>query len=664
MKRALAALAALWMLFAPALARADKTMVVLETATPYWAKSNDDNLAWLRQRKEVQATMETMGFDADVFFDWQVPTISALTGSFAGRTYGGLVLVGTRFGSTPSGWCSKDSLTLYGPWDGVGGRPTNAQRKPILFIGVPNVSGNGSAWISSSTCSTGTGMSIGTFPSGGASRSAFLAGSNLAWKEWDCIYQVPRGALTTPGPDGKYVITRTIVGFKMSDAANYRSGGDFRCLNCDDVGSTTPAASDSLGIVWARYIDAEPTSRRQAMFFAWPTANTAYGGGTYSQAAMCIALAALDSASGGKLAGQTPGWKPTEMALVIGRGFSESSPTSSPAVPTNYGGIARRGGVLGNDPDSTRIQETLSDMGSWGVVWTVTAAPDSAIANRGFLPWWERLRRVQYAVEVTNGAWTGAKLNATSKYATNDPFGRLRSRALGYYGNPMADNDTTMQALLRFARMRLDSIAPGRASRAVFPCHYDGIPSNFALRQLPNIDTYNMVLWTAGYRVVVFAPDLANSNPGMTWGRKGSLTQSDWATDNYAFGSAEIRYNVYTDSTAKVRIGSMLHVQCPTGLIAEAPNANLIMSHNAANDFLQGVFTRIGLSQDYQDYYHSFRQPRRIFRVEAYSLGGQSAADNPNRYGYWQMKQVVMSMQAVNKVAGRELVRFVYAGDL
>lgn len=58
------------------------------------------------------------------------------------------------------------------------------------------------------------------------------------------------------------------------------------------------------------------------------------------------------------------------------------------------------------------------------------------------------------------------------------------------------------------------------------------------------------------------------------------------------------------------------------------------------------------------------RSTRRIFRVEAYSLGGQSAADNPNRYGYWQMKQVVMSMQAVNKVAGRELVRFVFAGDL
>lgn len=655
MKRILAALAALWMLCAPSLARADKTMVVLETATPYWSNpATGDGLAWLRQRKEVQATMETMGFDSDVFFDWQVPTINALTGTFASRNYGGLVVVGARFGSNPSGWCSFDSLTLYKPWDGASGRPTNAQRIPMLFFGVPNVSGNGSAWISSSTCSTGTGMAVGAFNAAqGPNRSAFLAGSNLVWKEWDCIYQVPRHATPPPG------ILRTIVGFKMSDAANYRSGGEFRCLNCDDVGSTTPATSDSLGIVWARYIDAAPTSLKQTMIFAWPTANTAFGGGTYSQAAMCQALAALDSVSGGKLAGKTPGWEPTEMALVIGRGFSESRPTTSPTPPTNYGGFAREG-----NPDSTRSKTRIADMGTWGARFTVTAAPDSMIANRGYLQWWDQLKNVQYAVEVTNGTWTLAKLNATSKYATNDPFGRLRARAIGYFGNPMADNDTTMQALLRFARMRVDSIAPGRASRAVFPCNYDGIPSNFALRQLPNIDTYNMALWTAGYRVIVWAPDMANSNPGMTWGRKGQATQSDWATDNYAFGSAEVRYNVYSDSTARTRIGSILHAQCPTGLIAEFPSTNFTMSHNAANDFLQGVFTKIGLSQDYQDYYHSFRQPRRIFRVEAYSLGAQSDSDNPNAYGYWQMKQVVMSMQAVNKIAGRELVRFVYAGDL
>lgn len=667
MKRFLAALAALWMLLVAHPATAEKMLFVIKTRTSYGDKSNSDARTHLLQRMEVQKTAETLGIDGDFFFDYQVPTKNALTSNHNGVQYGGTVIVGARFGTALSGLCYEDSLTLYSVWDGNSGRPTNAQRRPILFMCVPNVSGNNSALLTYSTagsppaCSTGTALSISTFASigaGGQVRSAFLAGSSMTWKEWDCIYPVPRLSTAPPG------ILRTIVGFKITPANTYVSGGDYRCGDdCDDVGSTIQTTSDSLGILWARYIDSAPTSRKQAMFFCWPTANTAFGGGTYSQAAMAMGLAALDSAAGKTMIGQRPGWKPVEMALVIGRGFSESTPNTAPTPPSNYGGIARTGGAGGNAPDSVRIKATLDLMGAWGVPWTVTACPDSVAINKGFLSWWSRLKSVQYAVEVTNGTWTGAKLNSTSKFATNDPFGHLSARAIGYYGNPMAADDTTMQALAKFAKDRIDSVT-GAASRAIFPAHYDGIPINFALRKLPNIDTYNMALWTAGYRVVVFAPDMANSNPSMTWGRKGQLTQSDWATDNYSFGSAEVSYPVFTDSTARTKIGRITHVMCPTGLIAEYPSSNLVMNHNAANDFIQSVFTGIGLSQDYQNYYHSFRQPRRIFRVEAYSLGAQSAVDNPNRYGYWQMKQVVMSMKALNQIAGRTVVKFVMAGDL
>lgn len=656
MRRVIAALAALWMLVAQT-ADAGKLMGVYKTYTPYLlTKGTADSRAWDLQRREVQSTMETLGIDCDLFADYQVPTINALTSNMYGVQYEATLIIGPRMDLTSAGYCRDDSLTLYAPWDGTGGKPTQAQRKPILFIGVPVVSGVGGAWKTSATCSTGTDMTIGVFPTAqGPARSAFLAGSDLVWKEWDCIYPVPRAATPPAG------ILRTLIGFKMTTANNYVSGGDYRCDYCDDVGSTMPSTSDSLGPLWARYRDAKDTSPQ---IYCWPTANSANGGGTYSQAIMAAGFAALDSVCGWRLIGQRPGWKPVEMSLVVGRGFSESTPNTSPTPPSAYGGIARRSGVTGNEPDSNRTKVRIAKMGTWNIPWTVLSSPDSMIANRGFLSWWEQLNTVQYAVEVTNGTWASQPLNATSKYAVNDPFGRLRARAIGYYGNPIADDDTTMQGLLRFARQRIDSVVPGRASRAVFPAHFDGIPSNFPLRQLPNIDTYNMALWTAGFRVVVFAPDISNSNPGMTWARKGTLTQSDWATDNYAFGAGEVSYPVFTDSTARTRIGRILHAQCPTGLIAEYPNKNLMMTHNAANDFLQGVFTRIGLSQDYQDYYHSFRQPRRIFRVEAYSLGAQSAVDNPNAYGYWQMKQVVMSMKAVNALAGRTVVKFVYAGDL
>lgn len=664
MKRILAAVAALFLLIVPTV-KADRLAIVYSTRTPYSAKTTDDNTSWLSLRRVVQSVADKLGMDYDIFPDYAFPTIYGfnVTAGFPPhtRSYAATAYIGYRAGTQVSGDFSADSFTVFSPWNGAGGRPTNQQRNPIVLFGTPTINNSSGAWQSAALCSTGVSVALSPFSSlgyGGQSHSAYLVGTNFVWKEWDNLYPLPRIATPPPG------ILRTIIGFKTANATPFASGGDYRCQDCDEIiGGTSAAASDTLGPLWARYIDSAPTSRSQAMFFCWPAPNHSYRGGSYSAASIAQAFVALDSAAGGKLIGVRPGWKPIDIALVIGRGFSRSAPTTAPTLPTNYGGVAFNGGA-GGFTDTTRLYQTAGDVGRLGAPITLTVNIDSVQANWQENRYWAQIPSIQYALESTSGAISSSKTTRASKYRIADPFGAQRARAIGYFGNPIADDDTTMQGLLRFGRARIDSIWPGKASRAVFPCNYDGIPSNFPFRSLPNINTYNMALWTAGFRVVAFAPDYPNTSPSNTWSLNGS-GNAVWATENAWFGPAEQRYPVFTDSASTTKIGSVFHVAVPTGFIAEYSNKNLIMAHNAANDFVQGIFTDNGVAQDYINYYHSFRQPRHILRYEAYSLYSNNV-DEPNRYGYWQMKSVVHSMKALNALSwkGREIVRFVYAGDL
>lgn len=677
MRRLLAALAALYLLAAPAEAAvAVPAKLVILTPTSY---ANADNRAYGVQLRAWTQALDNLGvYHTEVRAD-QMWGCDQLTGTLRsyGRSGAGTVtnsydvVIALPWYSAMS--TSMDSVTKYSYWTGANASlPANSARVIQIFAGPPAASGITSASFGpTSTCSTGvksfTLTNPGSITPDRRAMTAYLAGSSIVWKEWTGVQAAGMNTLAdaTPG------ILRPVLGFKTSAAGRATVGGDASrynaCFDCDSMISYSTDYPDSA-YLWARYRDAND---RAPMIYSFMGPQP-FGAYSYSIAAIVGAISMADSLLGGRLIGQKPGWTPLKASIYIAGGFKHSTATASYAT---FDG----GGVFVGD--TTFLKTTLDSLAGLGVPVTLGVNVDTIASYPNEKAWFARYTNFKYAIESTTGAWGTAPNgpNAGEASATRhvDLFGYERDRTMGYWGQTCTTAaDTSVACNLLSARAIIEAAWPGKFCGAVAPLKLDMIPAQYTRfvsgsgyhPSVPDLDSTNTALYWAGIRTVIVGPDHVDTSPNTSWSLNGASAQVVAGSYKAAF-NAQRRRTVYADPATKTTpIGSIFYAVRQLDN-AESPGSDFnlgstsVNTHNYAGDFVQGLFTNLRLNNDYRFYYHTFRTQNTVFRHELGAFAG-SGDGTGKRSGWWQVKYAVNQIKAINRLAGRTVVQFVYADEL
>lgn len=618
--------------------------------------------------RDLRAAADLLGMDYDVLPQNVLHGNTAAQGQDLdlGLGAGSIVIGGVtkNYGASVHFWWggaftkawgyNPDTLTRVAAW------PSKSQ----LFIGPPAALGS-TQWSTSSTCSTGIGASSVGLPFGngegsdggksnGRASSVYLAGNQLMWKNWNCLY--PLGLSTTASWPG---ITRGIIGIKTVLAtATYNT-----CNACD--GGTRSDPPDSVTMWYRQRTTGTGAPYGSRLIFAWPAAQ-----GSNNMAIMqyVMALAALDSASGGRLIGQVPGWTPKKLAIYVDKYLFRSNYTAT-GNDDNHGLYF---------PDSTSYWAHTDSLDALGVPYTLAFQADrDTIARYPYdLVRLRRLVNARFTPEIHRGAY--AAQGGSTRYAQRDVFGANLTRPL--YNSPPpyapANGDTSVYAGLVFARALADSLFPGRVSRAIYPPGGDWVPKQYTSRaNLPDKNELAKAIWYAGFRTLLIDPDRPDLNPNMSFATATGGTFVSGATDPEGLFAAERRIKVYSDSTYTLSGGfggASQGQQSPVGSVffaavrsmrAESAALNLNITHNYSEEFLWGALTGNWYRTDIAFYYHYFHTPLSVLMMSSGYMGGDGTGSN-QAAGWWQIKWTVNQIKAVNKLAGRTVIRIVDAGEL
>lgn len=673
MRRLLAALAALYLLVAPAVANAVAARVLVVTPARY--PSNDDR-AFQNQLRAWTMSLDALGvYHTEVRAD-QIWGCDMLTGTLR---YGGRAPLGTRTTSYDAvitvPWfsafsTSHDSLTRYSFWDGSStSLPANASRVIQIMAGPPATNSITSAtWGPTAQCSTGvksfTLVSNGTTGYVGPARSTYLAGTSLVWKTFYDM-QAPRMNIASDATPG---ILRPVFGWKTSAAGGPTVGGAGHrfelCFDCDSMVTYDSNYPDSA-FLWARYMYATDT---HPVIYAWQGPGMSFGGGTYSTSAIVGAIAMADSLLGGRLIGQKPMWEPLKASIYIGHGFTHSTGATSYAT-FDGGGVA--------SGDTTFLKQTLDSLAKLGVPVTLGVNVDSIASYPNEKAWFANYTNFKYAIESTTGAWgtapNGPNAGAASSTRHVDLFGYERDRTMGYWGQTcLTAADTSVACNLITARAIIEAAWPGKFCGAVSPTKADFIPAQYTKfvtgsgyhPSVPDLDSTNTALFWAGIRTVIVDPDIVDTSPNTSWSLNGAQAQITAGSYKAAFNTQR-RRTVYADPFTKTTaVGSIFYADRElVNAEATGSNMNLSLQHNYTEDFMQGLFTNLRNLSDTRFYYHTYRSRNSVFKTEIGAFAGIGDGTG-KRSGWWQVKHVVNQCKAINALAGRTVVKFVYADDL
>lgn len=671
MRRLLAALAALYMLAAPAVASAAAARALVITPASY---PNNDDRAFQNQLRAWTMTLDALGVYHTEVREDNIWGCDMLVGTVrkGGRAFFGTdtthydVVVSVPFYSARS--TSLDSVSRYSYWTGASqSLPANHNRVIQIMAGPPSISGITSAtWGPTASCSTGvksfTMVATAAIGISGPTRTTYLAGSDLVWKNFYGM-QGPRMNVLSDATPG---ILRPVFGWKTSAANSDGNVGGSRfekCFDCDSMITYSSTFPDTA-IMWARYMTGNTAA---PMIFTWQGPNMAFGGGNYATAPIVGSIAMADSLLGGRLIGQKPGWSPLRAAIYIGSGFKHSAGATSYAT-FDGGGVA--------SGDTTFLKTTLDSLAGLGVPITLGVNVDSIASYPNEKAWFANYRNFKYAIESTAGAWgtapNGPDASAASSTRHVDLFGYERDRTMGYWGQTCTTAaDTSVACNLLSARAIIEAAWPGKFCGAVAPTKLDLIPAQYTKFRtseyhpsVPDLDSTNTALYWAGIRTVIVGPDHVDTSPNTSYSLNGAGAFVAAASYKAAF-NAERRRTVYADPATKTTpIGSIFYAtRMLDNAESSGSNLNLTLQHNYSEDFMLAFFTNLRNLGDTRFYYHTYRSRSSVYRTELGSFAGVGDGTG-KRSGWWQVKHVVNQCKAFNTLAGRTVVQFVYADEL
>jgi hypothetical protein len=639
----------------------------------------------------ITHTLDELGVSYDVLNQQSTPTnqIKNATINFPGgatRSYAAFIHVGYNrnynglFGVGANGsyyWAdgyNPDSLMM----------PTRSwSNVPNIFVGPASWQGvtfdyNGSAaWPYPAACSTGIQATARWSGAGffadttGFCATAYLPHSAEVWKDFSST----DGLNTTVSPvAGGFVrvnstpgINRTIVGISRSFPVGLNTS-----RNTDDFEyrRSSQAECDSF-LLLARY---KVGNTANPIIFVYPNA----GGGTNPQYALfAMAVAVADSASGRQIIGQTQGWQPKKIAVYVSRAFSKN----------NYfrdAGAHNRRGLYSDfsKSDSVFFKASIDSLNALDIPITVGCNPESISVATGLWEksWWKRLSRVEFSPETFTGAIqfsADSGLGRADSLSVVDAWGKQRARKfLNPSGNLgrfcYLDNDTSVSCLLTYARDRLIQQGMVPLSRAICPPDFDHIPVG---SRTVSWDSLGTAMLSAGFDHLITNPD-DQAATQVNWSVDGNGVPFDGTQEQKMVtgfnGDRRLIYNPGTGALA----GEL--VMCPTRLITDPSSATTTMdplynivnpSHSYSNEFFQGFFGNTWYASDKAYYYHTFRSKFSVWTIRAGELGRYptnpaSAATGKSRFGYWYTKWMVNQAKAINTLAGRTVIKFVYVDEL
>lgn len=643
----------------------------------YYGSSGNADASGRQQIGKWLELLDVMGVQYDVLPQSVCPTNQIARGliSFpAGtRTYSAFIHIGWKIGGTNAPGYNPDSLWRAG--DAVSTR-ARWSTVPQIFCGPTSTSSVDFA--GTAACTTAVnGLPSSFFGADvGISTHAFLTNGPEVWHEYssDNVLAVPPasfgvfyGAMTrnTAITSG---ITRTIVGISRRTPGAWTGMAG---TTIDDFARPAQTSADTFALM-ARYRSA---TEKAPIIFLYPNP----GNGTNpSVSLMAMAVAVADSASGGQIIGQKPGWMPRKIAVYVSRAFTRGSYT---AVGSNH--ESRGFFCVADTCDSAFFKASIDSIASLNIPVTIGVNVDSVSAYPYETAWWNRIAKRKYTVESWNGVSAVAS-NATVDTAgvvyQPDIFGKTRTRVLfpssgRSVGSSCPDGDTSLTCLLTYARNKLARNGLTPLSRALIGPESDYVPTNFSASSLPTWDSLGVALLAAGYTHVITNADAASSAP-ISFSQNGSGTTQPAVTNTGVLdGFRERVIPVFSGRVngGQTRVGTIINV-CARGFVDDpqaaagksSPMYDLsATTHPYANEFLQGVFGNIWYANDLPYYFHSFRTPTSVYIIRAGGLGSfGTSAVSKTRYEWYYLKWLYNQVSAINKLAGRTVIRFMSVDEL
>lgn len=367
---------------------------------------------------------------------------------------------------------------------------------------------------------------------------------------------------------------------------------------------------------------------------------------------LMAALAALDSASGGKVF-DNKATLPLRVAITIDGLCARSGTTNS-------------GGILPSD--TTQFYGTLDSLAAIGIPVVFGVNIDSVSTYSRDLQYAMTIPEARFSPQGRAGLDSAVAGNGVAqRYQPRDAFRRYRNASVAVGpGTGATAADTSLYALLSYAISKGDSLwGRPRSSRFALPPDDDWSPYNFRATQQPYLmDSLFYAYRKAGFRGIringYWIEARANRTP----------------TNPRGFFAEEGNYPIRFGTTEKGDNFSLLahnasstfgSVALYSGLADSAQSSGAdypqSMTWNAQERFWLGLFgywpiTAVGI--DGSNGTGEGVQRVRIFRMSAQELAGPELASSTwkqtSRPGWWAIRQVVMPINIMNRLAGRTLM--------
>jgi len=500
-----------------------------------------------------------------------------------------------------------------------------------------------------------------------------VAGKNLSWT----AMAYTRALNVAAAPDSRTIIAPLLLA-RASDLLDSEQTG----VNCTWCNHTKPDNTlDSAFVIkkmWTDIADSKPFVL--AMMSQYMPSDSTHGWAVPSEGEMTIALsvlAALDSASGGRVFGD----KPVIMAPVMDKGLHRGE---------------RRGpnGIFA--ADTAGHYAIVDSIRANGIPLTVAFDTDLdtlAAYGRDLIKY-AQASSIHFTPQVWTGVMDTTKASGnTSLMRQRDVFGRWRNRAA--YGDSLrhtvTGSDTTLAAGLYAMRARGDSIltaygvSGSRISRIAMAPDDDWSP--LLLRRsacmCPCPDSVLYAVKQAGFAgIVVDVQDAeadanrggtyANTNPRGWFGKEMNY-RSKFLSDfkllghaGYPWMGGRAQHSTYQDSIAPF---DSLIVGIQTMEMARAWYAAFLTSDRSYDvwpydsTIPNAVWPYWSNNHFHKaDFVYGLRGPAHILRFSASDFSGDPAAPAAN--GYHVLKSIQQACQAINMFAGRTIVRLGYPDEI
>jgi hypothetical protein len=451
-----------------------------------------------------------------------------------------------------------------------------------------------------------------------------------------------------------------------ANSASFRDNGNSSCADCDSM-MRSPNYFDvkaDTAILWTRQRDINDLSGME--IFALTADQGGPGSADNGMVITAMAIAIMDSATGGQIIGQKPGWVPPKIGFMVSGAFSHSKSDVNSSSAWNVHGVYY-------PSDTSNVKAGIDSLASLNIPIVVTVNVDSVASYPAEKAWWsQRLPLARFSPEskvYTDSLNVNGGETNSSRYLFPDVWGIYRSRQLltanrYQYGTACGDADTTLSCQLGFMRGVLDSIPEfrGRMSSTLLAPFFDYIPRNYTRDRMPDPDSFAVACVRSGYNTLVCGTMFPYSTPSSSWGLNASggnngqntFSPGDW----YPNPRTQTIKTSSGQTIGQLKWLNMRHVD-------EDPAAINYSIHNVAFETMTGLFMSPWYLTDLSYWNHVMRSKLDVVLIKPGELGWKkNATSNVTRPGYFEVKWIVNQVRAINKLAGRTVIGFAYPEDI